>query len=120
MDAATNASAVTGSAGATASSGAPDPVTAVERPGSLPTRAESAAAAKDRTLTSPAAVERARAALGEITEPLSVGEHTAAKLQAERLVTHLFECNLAGYNGWRWAVTMARPPRSRTATVCEL
>ena len=72
MDAATNASAVTGSAGATASSGAPDPVTAVERPGSLPTRAESAAAAKDRTLTSPAAVERARAALGEITEPLSV------------------------------------------------
>ena len=113
-----DASNTTGSAGA-ASNGTPEPA-AVERPGSLPTRAESTAAAKDRTLTSPAAVERARAALGEITEPLSVGEHTAAKLQAERLVTHLFECNLAGYNGWRWAVTMARPPRSRTATVCEL
>ena len=79
----------------------------------------SAGAASNGT-PEPAAVERARAALGEITEPLSVGEHTAAKLQAERLVTHLFECNLAGYNGWRWAVTMARPPRSRTATVCEL
>ena len=86
----------------------------------MPTEAERAAAAKDRVLTSPAAIERARTALCEITEPLSVGEHTAAKLQAERLVTHLFECNLAGYEGWRWAVTMARPPRGRTATVCEL
>lgn len=86
----------------------------------MPTAAERAAAAKDRVLTSPAAIERARTALCEITEPLSVGEHTAAKLQAERLVTHLFECNLAGYEGWRWAVTMARPPRGRTATVCEL
>ena len=86
----------------------------------MPTEAERGAAAKDRVLTSPAAIERARTALCEITEPLSVGEHTAAKLQAERLVTHLFECNLAGYEGWRWAVTMARPPRGRTATVCEL
>ena len=118
-DAATDTSTATGSGGATAANGVPGPA-AVERPGSLPTKAESTAAAKDRTLTSPAAVERARAALYEITEPLSVGEHTAAKLQAERLVTHLFECNLAGYDGWRWAATMARPPRSRTATVCEL
>ena len=118
-DAATDASTATGSRGATDPNGAPERA-AVERPGSLPTRAESAAAAKDRTLTSAAAVERARSALYEITEPLSVGEHTAAKLQAERLVTHLFGCNLAGYDGWRWAVTMARPPRSRTATVCEL
>lgn len=116
-DAATNAS--TGSADAAAPSSEPGAV-AVDRPGSLPTEAERGAAAKDRVLTSPAAIERARTALCEITEPLSVGEHTAAKLQAERLVTHLFECNLAGYEGWRWAVTMARPPRGRTATVCEL
>ena len=116
-DAATNASS--GSAGADAPSSEPG-AAAVDRPGSLPTEAERAAAAKDRVLTSPAAIERARTALCEITEPLSVGEHTAAKLQAERLVTHLFECNLAGYEGWRWAVTMARPPRGRTATVCEL
>ena len=85
-DAATDTSTATGSGGATAANGVPGPA-AVERPGSLPTKAESTA---------------------------------AAKLQAERLVTHLFECNLAGYDGWRWAVTMARPPRSRTATVCEL
>ena len=118
-DAATDASTATGSGGSTVPKGALDQAD-VERPGSLPTKAESTAAAKDRTLTSAAAVERARSALYEITEPLSVGEHTAAKLQAERLVTHLFGCNLAGYDGWRWAVTMARPPRSRTATVCEL
>ncbi|WKR22973.1 DUF3027 domain-containing protein [Actinomyces israelii] len=118
-DAATDASTATGSGGSAVPKGALDQAD-VERPGSLPTKAESTAAAKDRTLTSPAAVERAREALYEITEPLAVGEHTAAKLQAERLVTHLFECNLAGYDGWRWAVTMARPPRSRTATVCEL
>ena len=97
----------------TATSGLP-------RPGSLPTRAEAAAAAKDRTLTSPTAVGLAHAALGQITEPLSVGEHVAARSEGERLVTHLFECNLAGYRGWRWAVTLTRPPRSRTATICEL
>ncbi len=90
------------------------------RPGSLPTRAEAAAAAKDRTLTSPTAVGLAHAALSQITEPLSVGEHVAARSEGERLVTHLFECNLAGYRGWRWAVTLTRPPRSRTATICEL
>ena len=97
----------------TATSGLP-------RPGSLPTRAKAAAAAKDRTLTSPTAVGLAHAALGQITEPLSVGEHVAARSEGERLVTHLFECNLAGYRGWRWAVTLTRPPRSRTATICEL
>ncbi len=97
----------------TATSGLP-------RPGSLPTRAEAAAAAKDRTLTSPTAVGLAHTALGQITEPLSVGEHVAARSEGERLVTHLFECNLAGYRGWRWAVTLTRPPRSRTATICEL
>lgn len=98
-----------------------DPATAaIERPGSLPTPAQSAAAAKDRTLTSPAAVEMAHAALTEITDPLSVGAHAGARSEAERVVTHLFECNLAGYRGWRWAVTLTRPPRSRTATVCEM
>ncbi|WP_234042784.1 DUF3027 domain-containing protein [Actinomyces weissii] len=92
----------------------------IERPGSLPTPAERAAAAKDKTLTSAAAVELARQALGEITEPLSVGLFAASKGSQERLVTHLFECNLSGYRGWRWAVTMTRPPRGRTATICEM
>lgn len=94
--------------------------TTIERPGSLPTKAQQDAANKDKTLTSPAAVEMAHAALSEITDPLSVGAHAGSRAEAERLVTHLFECNLAGYRGWRWAVTMTRPPRSRTATICEM
>ncbi|OLO55897.1 hypothetical protein BKH26_07215 [Actinomyces oris] len=77
-------------------------------------------AAKDKTLTSPAAVELARHALEEVTDPITVGEYVAAAPDAERLVTHLFDCTLSGYRGWRWAVTLSRVPRSRTATVCEV
>src|SRR5437868_1199354 len=36
-----------------------------------------------------------------------------------RRVTHLFECQMPGYRGWRWAVTVARVPRSKQVTVCE-
>lgn len=100
---------------------ATDPATAnLPRGGSLPTASQAALAAKDRTLTSATAVELARTALMEITIPETVGAHAAARADAERLVTHLFECTLAGYRGWRWAVTMSRAPRSRTATVVEL
>ena len=98
-----------------------DPATAgLLRGGSLPTPSQAALAAKDRTLTSATAVDLARSALMEITIPETVGAHAAARADAERLVTHLFECTLAGYRGWRWAVTMSRAPRSRTATVVEL
>lgn len=93
---------------------------AVPRAGALPTAAEQAQAAKDKTLTSPAAVELARHALEEVTDPITVGEYVAAAPDAERLVTHLFDCTLSGYRGWRWAVTLSRVPRGRTATVCEV
>jgi len=92
----------------------------VPRAGALPTPAEQAQAAKDKTLTSPAAVELARHALEEVTDPITVGEYVAAAPDAERLVTHLFDCTLSGYRGWRWAVTLSRVPRGRTATVCEV
>ena len=97
----------------------PEP-TPVPRAGSLPTPGEQAQAAKDKTLTSPAAVELAHRALEEITDPITIGEYLAAAPNAERLVTHLFDCTLSGYRGWRWAVTLSRVPRSRTATVCEM
>ncbi len=42
-----------------------------------------------------------------------------AVAEGDRLVTHYFECRLAGYRGWRWAVTVTRVPRSRHVTVCE-
>ena len=99
----------------------PSPTPApVPRAGALPTPSEQAQAAKDKTLTSPAAVELARHALEEVTDPITVGEYVAAAPDAERLVTHLFDCTLSGYRGWRWAVTLSRVPRGRTATVCEV
>ena len=92
----------------------------VPRAGALPTPGQQAQAAKDKTLTSPAAVELARRVLEEVTDPITVGEYRAAVPNAERLVTHLFDCTLSGYRGWHWAVTLSRVPRSRTATVCEM
>ena len=103
--------------GAASASPTPAPV---PRAGALPTPSEQVQAAKDKPLTSPAAIELARHALEEITDPITVGEYLAATLEAERLVTHLFDCTLSGYRGWRWAVTLSRVPRGLTATVCEM
>jgi hypothetical protein len=64
------------------------------------------------------AVETARAAITEV-EPSDVGAHLRAIPEGDRVVTHLFECLLAGYRGWRWAVTVTRAPRSKQVTVCE-
>jgi hypothetical protein len=50
----------------------------------------------------------------------SVGEHLGARAEGERLVTHAFTAGLPGYVGWHWAVSVARAPRSRTATVDEV
>src|SRR5262245_17209773 len=61
------------------------------------------------------AVEVARAAVTE--EP--AGDHLGVLSEGDRLVTHLFDCGLPGYRGWRWAVTVTRVPRSRHVTVCE-
>lgn len=55
----------------------------------------------------------------EGVEPEQIGEHLAAIVEGDRVVTHLFECWLPGYRGWRWAVTVSRIPRSRHVTICE-
>ncbi|NYT95209.1 DUF3027 domain-containing protein [Salinispora sp. H7-4] len=65
-----------------------------------------------------AAVEVARDAITDV-DPADVGDHLQTVAEGDRLVTHYFECRLAGYRGWRWAVTVTRVPRSRTVTVCE-
>ena len=39
--------------------------------------------------------------------------------EGERVVTHLFACEDPAYAGWRWAVTVARAPRSKLVTVNE-
>jgi hypothetical protein len=64
------------------------------------------------------AVDVARAGVTEV-EAAAVGDHLGALAEGDRLVTHLFECRLGGYVGWRWAVTVTRAPRSRQVTVCE-
>ena len=41
------------------------------------------------------------------------------EMDDERLATHYFACTASSYPGWRWAITVARVPRGKTATVCE-
>jgi len=48
-----------------------------------------------------------------------VGDHVGLAAEGDRVVTHYFDCTLAGYRGWRWAVTVARAPRARQVTVSE-
>jgi len=64
------------------------------------------------------AVGVARGAITEV-DPADVGDHIEAIAEGDRVVTHFFESHLAGYRGWRWAVTVTRVPRSRHVTVSE-
>ena len=49
-----------------------------------------------------------------------VGAHVDFAMDTERLGTHTFECTDPAYVGWRWAVSVARAPRAKTATICEV
>ncbi|MCL1801732.1 MAG: DUF3027 domain-containing protein [Promicromonosporaceae bacterium] len=76
-------------------------------------------AAKEPILTG--AVDLARAAAVEAADrPGDVGEHLGFDFEGERLVSHKFAAELAGYPGWHWSVTLARVPRGRYATICEV
>ena len=77
-----------------------------------------AAPKSDAVLTS--AVEVARLAAEEIAEPGTVGDHLGVAMEGDRVATHSFACTARAYPGWRWAVTLARPPRARKATVSEV
>ena len=66
-----------------------------------------------------AAVEVAREAAESIAEPGTVGDHLGLQMDDERLATHYFACTARSYPGWRWAITVARVPRGKVATVCE-
>lgn len=67
-----------------------------------------------------AAVDKARAALLEVIPAEQIGEHVSVVPEADRLVTHRFASHLAGYGGWHWYATLARVPRGKDATVCEI
>jgi hypothetical protein len=65
------------------------------------------------------AVDLARAAVVAVVGPERVGERLEVLAEGERVVTHLFDCLDPSYDGWRWAVTVARAPRSKMVTVDE-
>ncbi|MFW6694341.1 DUF3027 domain-containing protein [Streptomyces sp. MAR4 CNX-425] len=65
------------------------------------------------------AVGLAREAAEESAGADRVGEHLGVIADDTRVVTHLFECRLPGYRGWRWAVTVARASRARAVTLDE-
>ncbi len=61
----------------------------------------------------------ARDAIVEAVGAAAVGGHRGVQADGERVVTHLFDCLDPAYRGWRWAVTVARAPRSKVVTVDE-
>ena len=76
-------------------------------------------ATKDAVLSS--AIDLARSAAQEVAEvPDLVGDHLGVIVEGERLLAHRFASRAPGYRGWAWTVTLARVPRGRTATVCEV
>jgi hypothetical protein len=67
-----------------------------------------------------AAVEVARNAVETIAKPGEIGPHIGARSEGERVVTHLFESRLAGYDGWQWYAVVTRNSRSKVVTISEL
>lgn len=67
------------------------------------------------------AVDVARSAVVDAAgEEAKVGEHLTVEAHEDRLLTHLFECSMPGYRGWHWFATVARAPRTKYVTVCEV
>ncbi|MBC3195073.1 DUF3027 domain-containing protein [Pseudonocardia sp. C8] len=66
-----------------------------------------------------AAVEEAADELGESAAAGTVGAHLGAAAEDDGSVTHSFAAELAGYHGWRWAVTVASAGEGEPVTVSE-
>lgn len=66
-----------------------------------------------------AAEEVAHEAAVAIAEPGTVGDHLGFVMDEDRVGTHYFDCTAVAYPGWRWAITLTRPPRGRTAQISE-
>lgn len=109
-------------------SATPDPSTTVpEEPPAVTshTQLQDEAAARpdrqeiDRLCTE--AVDLARAAAVEVAGP-AVGDHLGVEAEDgdPRVVTHSFRTTESAYNGWRWAVTVARAEGADEVTVDEV
>lgn len=61
------------------------------------------------------------AAIEDAGDSKLVGEFVTVEYDEEdRIATYLFEANLSGYRGWRWAVTLTKVAESETATLCDV
>ena len=49
-----------------------------------------------------------------------VGEFYSIDSDEERIATYLFEAKLPGYDGWRWAVTVAKVDEQSEPTICDV
>jgi hypothetical protein len=49
-----------------------------------------------------------------------VGEFYSVDSDEERIATYLFEAKLPGYDGWRWAVTVAKIDEQSAPTICDV
>lgn len=96
----------------------PETTTTQQAPGGAAAPARRRPPRQDAVLTQ--ATELARAAVSDVAGPGNVGRHLGVDVHEDRLLTHLFDCTLAGYPGWTWFATVARAPRSKHTTVCEV
>jgi hypothetical protein len=62
----------------------------------------------------------ARDAITDDVGPTIVGDHVGFVMEGERIGTHSFACTDPAYVGWRWAATVSRAPRAKSATICEI
>lgn len=66
-----------------------------------------------------AAVDEAAGELGAARAEAAVGVHLGAAPEDDGSLTHSFAAELAGYHGWRWAVTLASAGEGEPVTVSE-
>ncbi|HEV3358241.1 MAG TPA: DUF3027 domain-containing protein [Pseudonocardiaceae bacterium] len=67
-----------------------------------------------------AAVEVARAAAIEEAGGEDVGTYVGVEPESGGAATHLFDANVPGYRGWRWAVTVAHAGAGEAVTISEV
>lgn len=91
------------------SAGAPAPIEPRPAPSQLFDAVDAARAA---------AVDEAADELGE-ADGAAVGAYLGAAAEDDGSVTHSFAAELAGYRGWRWAVTVASAGAGEPVTVSE-
>ena len=61
-----------------------------------------------------------QAVIDDVGKREYVGEFYSIDSDEERIATYLFEAKLPGYDGWRWAVTVAKVDEQSAPTICDV